>query len=527
MRIVVILPNADWATSAGVRIRYRRIAPHLQTAGHRLDLVAIGDLAGHGAFDADVYLFCKCHDTRSVLLAAAMAASAVPPHVGIDIFDDYFSQTANARFTHMRDWLARIVPHLDFGLCATPAMRDVLAGLGPVRQAGLGFHVMNDPFGSLDPAALQRSLPARAAAARRDRALPIGWFGTGDNPDFPVGLQDLGAMGGMLADLTRTGHAVQLRILTNRRAMTDTRLAMLSRLPVPWTIEEWSEPREEALIASSLACFMPVNAQGFSVVKSLNRAVSALTGGAQVLSAGYPLYQPLAEFVYRDAHSLIADLQSDSLRLRTDTLPALARLLRTTGDPQAEAARLVAYLTGLPPRPKPGSQIGGQIGGPARAPVTAVVLGLRTAPDLAEGLRRMGHLVVANPFSPGKRVRDVVMTFQPGGGVAVWLSGRAAARLAAPLAAAAGPATDQGPEGDTGARALDLGPADWARPPGLGAPGPAAGTAPAPLAAQADYTRVMGQVAAVLAALFPGTPVQVAEQSAPFRWHGPPDRGAA
>ena len=80
---------------------------------------------------------------------------------------------------------------------------------------------------------------------------------------------------------------------------------MLRRLAVPYSVEEWSEERERLLLSRALVSFLPVNAQNFSVVKSLNRAVSALCAGCQVLSSGYPLYESLAPFVYRDPDRLL------------------------------------------------------------------------------------------------------------------------------------------------------------------------------------------------------------------------------
>ncbi len=520
MRIVVVIPTPDGAKSAGVRIRYRRIAPPLSALGHRLDIVALADLVGETRFDAEVYLFSKCHDVRSVLLAQRIARTRTPagrgPVVGVDLFDDYFSQTDSSRFTHLRDWLSRIRPLLSFGLCSTPGMQAVLAAYAP----GLSAHVMNDPFGRFDARAVGRALTQSAEAARATRTLEIGWFGTGDNPNFPVGLQDLSAMADRLSRMRRAGYAPRLSILTNRRAMTADRLAMLARLPLPWTIEDWTEAREQALIARSLACFLPVNAQGFSAVKSLNRAVSTLTGGAQVLSAGYPLYDPLGNFVYRDPLDLITDLEADRLRVAPATLGALSARLDEIGDPQAEARRLADFLTVLHRSASvPAAAWAAPRTETPPAP-EAVLLGLRNAPDLHEGLRAMQVLIVGNPIAPGKRACDVTVGFGDGRAT-VTLSRRAVTLLPDALAARL-----NSPDPDDGSTlsqitltATDL--PDLARPLDL----PAALPPIQQLETLAVYDAVAARLAAVLHLLYPKVRVHLAEMSAPYRWTEGPTGG--
>ena len=419
MRVAAFVSDPAALESAGVRIRYDRLRSALAARGVALQVhVADGGLSG-SQLRADCAIITKIYDGRAVALARHLRAQGC--RVGVDIFDDYFSQRQDARFTAMRGWLAQLRPHLDFALCATPPMRDRLAKLLP----GLPTHVMNDPHEALDPDAIAASVEAAAARARADRVIEIAWFGMGDSSHFQVGLDDVAAFGSHLAPFRRNGWSARLRLLTNARAMTVARLQGLSRLPVPFELEEWTADRQEALLRDALVSFLPVNAQPFSTVKSMNRAVSSLLGGAQVLSVGYPLYAPLGDLVYRSAGELLADLEADRLRLRRACLPLLAERLAAAGDPDHEAAGLAAFLAG---RPEPAAAAG---------PLLALVHGIQSGGIVHQTAEQLGALSVAHPLLPAPGFDSDVVLIPTDRAMVAGLSKRAEARLRPDLAPAA------------------------------------------------------------------------------------------
>lgn len=392
MKITVVIPNQAWANTAGVRIRYNRISAPLEAAGHSFDLVPIDSLRAGSLPKSDMWIISKCHDARALLLAQVLKSRGVL--VGVDFFDDYYSQKNNSRFVHLRSWFRSILPSLDFGLCSTPNMQATLKQLAPA----LPCHVMNDPFAQFDPDVIAGHVERNAARTLETKVVDIGWFGIGDNPHFTLGLHDLSAMGQILARCRQAGYAPRLSVLTNQRALTVERLELLSRLSVPMSLEEWSEERESALIAQSLFCFLPVNAQHFSVVKSLNRAVTTLSGGAQVLSAGFPLYAPLSDYVYRDPLALLRDLEEGKLKMRRKTLASLGKLMQSSADPSREVEKAVSFFKKLKPRKA--------AKWPARG-VAGVIHGVRSSGDVHKGVQRLGHLSVSSPASKAKLNYDV------------------------------------------------------------------------------------------------------------------------
>lgn len=425
MRICVIAPSPQYLLQAGVRIRYQRIAGHLEALGHAIVIQVIDTLRDRELAAHDVYLFSKCYDARAIAIAASLRSRG--KLVGVDFFDDYFSQANDSRFVRMREWVRTMAGLVDYFMCSTPRMRDVIARYWPE----LPGHVMNDPFEAFDPEAVGASVARKLESALSRGRLDVLWFGIGDNPHFSVGLDDLTAFGHALKPLARGPIEVRLRILTNRRALGVRGLEMLGRLPVPHQLEEWSEAREAEALGKSLVAFIPVNAQAFSIAKSLNRAVSAFSAGAQILSNGYPLYAALDPLVYAAPEALLADIARGQLALRAESMPELERLFRQCGDPAREAERYVGFLEGELTRKNAWQA-------PVELPPTAIIHGKRSGGDCHKLAQRLGHLSVSTPLTAPGLNYDVQFTpCADGRGLDVDLSDAALAR--SPIRAALEP----------------------------------------------------------------------------------------
>jgi hypothetical protein len=394
MRLCVIVPNQNYLEGAGYRIRYARMREHLEKLGLVLESRIAGEFRKTDKLEHDAYLLSKGYDMRNLAVAHWIKASGRP--LGVDLFDDYFSQIGHPRLIQQREWLRSLAGLLDFVLCSTPRMLEVAAAYVPGRP----LHLMNDAFGSFDAAAIADTVERNLERARLTRKLSIGWFGVGDNPVFDVGLNDLVAFAPELKKLQWDGLTPHLSILTNARAMSPGRLALLRSLPLSFDLEEWSEERETALIASSLVCFLPVSGQLFSIAKSLNRAVSTLTGGAQVLSAGFPLYERLGEFIYRDPLELVSHLKSGQLRMRRESLPALRQKFLECADPSEEASRLSEFIRSLIATPDRGRITPNMFG---------VLHGQRAVGETHKFVQGLGQLSIAGPLTTGALNFDIAI----------------------------------------------------------------------------------------------------------------------
>jgi hypothetical protein len=497
MKLCVIAPKEGYLEQAGVRIRYRRIADHLPAYGHTLELRVIDDLRGPEELDADIYLFSKVYDARSYVVARQLRLSGKP--MGVDLFDDYFSQAGDSRFTPQRRWLRAMAYWSSFVLCSTPRMKSVAATYMPRLPA----HILNDPYQKLELDRIGDTTQRNLERTLERGEIEVAWFGNGDNPHFPVGLRDVHAFGSMLGRLGSTGLKVRLRLLTNMRALTVDGLEALARLPVTWSMDEWSLAGEEDLLRESLVAFIPVNAQPFSIAKSLNRAVSALSTGAQVLSAGFPLYEPLGEFIYRNPADLLGDLHRRSLRVRPDTLPRLAERFRDWADPDQEARRLALFLDEVRDV-KPAAL-------PHKDGFLGIVHGLRSGADVHQLAQRHKHLSIGSPYSHDALNYDVrFVGGSPDLPSSVEMEDRVLARFDPLLRDRLVPAKSR-----TGRPVfrLELAPLMPAAAQELDQ---AAASRRSRLASMATYDTAMAAVFDVLARLFPGIEVWLSESEAPF-----------
>jgi hypothetical protein len=416
MKLVILVPTRDYMGNAGARIRYSRLAPALADKGVTLSMVEIS-MFDPVKSSCDVVIVSKCYDARALVAAALLARRGVP--VGVDVFDDYFSQSSDSRLGRLRSWLRQMLSFSSFILCSTPAMAE------RVRQypGALPIHVVNDPAQDGDVSSIARALDRKISATKSEGVFRLAWFGVGDNPYFPVGLSDVSGFARTLSPFTDRDVPLHLTILTNARALGADGLSRLAELPFEVEIDEWSEQKEADLLGTAMACFLPVNAQSFSTAKSLNRAVTALTAGCQVLTAGYPLYERLEPFIYTSADSLIDDFERGELRHSPDRLGEFERSLSALAFAPAEAAALADFLT--------------QIAAASRAVDDAgplfLIHGLASSRPAHERARVAGILTVSTPFCAAPLESDVIVRMRPDGSPVLLVSDKAFGQVRADL----------------------------------------------------------------------------------------------
>lgn len=388
MKLAILVPSQEYRSNAGARIRYDRIAPSLSAAGVDLRVTEIGDFDPLQA-DVDAVLISKCHDARSLILAAAAAGRG--KLVGVDLFDDYFSDRHDSRLVRYRNWLQQLSRDLSFVLCST----NTIAAVAQTYAPDLPMLVMNDPAPAQDIDDVVHRADLKRDEALSSGELRIAWFGVGDNPYFSVGLADLAAFSPVLAQLRQSGLTVALTVLTNRRALTSSAIAALRRIPVEVQLAEWSEAAEADLLDQAQVVFLPVSAQPFSTAKSLNRAFTALAHGCQILSAGYPLYSALDRLIYRNPAHLAADFRGGKLRFSSATKSTYAEAVDAMASPEVEGQRLASFLLGV--RPRQVEQL------PIR-----LLHGHSTWQEAHQMVRVLGGMSIASPFCCAKLDFDIL-----------------------------------------------------------------------------------------------------------------------
>ncbi len=415
MKIQILVRSADWLNSAGTRIRYVRLKRELNSLGWHLAIDPVASINDGLRLNADIYLFSKCQDAGALMLAEMLREAGAL--VGFDLFDDYFSGQDSLTFAH-RAFQRALIGKVDFLLCSTERM----ATIARMFHAGVPVHVMNDPHEPIATPSIVRSVGAKLARARENRTLEVVWFGHGNNPVFPVGLNDAVGFGVELEVLRQAGWEVRLNILTNPDALDKAVFGALQSLPVQVLIEEWTEAGEAAALDRAVVAFLPVNYQNFSIAKSLNRAVSAMASGAQVFSPGFPLYEALDPFVYRSIKELVDDLAGSSLRLNEGSLDGLGAIFNAIADPAHEATGLVGFFGGL--TAGPALAVGDRV-------MRGIIHGSSSPPAVHRLCTSMGWLSLGSPFSRFHQpFHAEIAQFEPGGSLELRVSREGYTRLA-------------------------------------------------------------------------------------------------
>ena len=340
MRVVFVIPSSESINAAGVRIRYRRLEPFLNQSGVSTLIIPIGDVDMLSLQEDSIIILSKSFTPGAINFLHQCRNLGVP--CGIDLFDDYFSDNSLSTFAHLRHWLKLASSISDFLLCSTERMAEVCATF----KEGERIHQITD---TKDPMpswrSLEEILETKQNSILNRKQLRVAWFGIGDNPYFDVGIDDLFSHSGSLRNLERHGYSVHLSILTNERALTHKTLGLLSMLPVRFDLKVWNETAERELLVNSDIAFMPVSHQRFSIAKSTNRCLTALSYGCQVLSTGFHLYSNFEGLIYRNSSALSRDLHKSKLRLSRKSIPALQEICDQHYSPKKESEKLIQFLS--------------------------------------------------------------------------------------------------------------------------------------------------------------------------------------
>ena len=339
MRLVFIVPSSQWLLSAGVRIRYKRLEPFFNRNGCSVKIIPLQDLSDSDIHDADVVVMSKIFSHESIYIISLCRALGV--NVGIDLFDDYFSDTTLSVFRRFHDWLELVSKTVDFAICSTDRMKYIASEFIEPRL----IHKINDTkdpdisFEETRTLVTQKSNPSSD-----NKTLNIIWFGIGDNPYFNVGIDDLSRYSNALFQINKLTPTINFTILTNERSLTAENMTKIARLPIQSKIDIWSETKETNYLKDAHLAFMPVSHQNFSIAKSSNRCLTALTFGCQILSNGFDLYADFSDLIYCSSREYIQDHRNSALKFNQNTMPIFERICNERYDCNLEVYRFINFL---------------------------------------------------------------------------------------------------------------------------------------------------------------------------------------
>ena len=84
-----IIPSASWITAAGVRIRYQRLKPYFASHNIEIRLIPLEEISISCLQESDLVIISKVFTIDSIKIISACQSLSIK--VGLDLFDDYFS----------------------------------------------------------------------------------------------------------------------------------------------------------------------------------------------------------------------------------------------------------------------------------------------------------------------------------------------------------------------------------------------------------------------------------------------------
>ena len=339
MKIIFVVPSSQWLTSAGVRIRYQRLEPFFKINDCTVNIIPIQDVSESYLRCADVVILSKVFSTDSIHIMTLCRNFGVK--IGIDLFDDYFSDNRLSVFRRFHDWLELTSQIIDFIICSTDRMKSIASQYFNPQL----IHKINDTKdASITFSETKRLLDAKIVELSAKNHLNILWFGMGDNPYFNVGISDLSNYSNALFQIKKLTNSINFTILTNERALNAKNLTRISRLPIQSKLEIWSECKEKNYLRESHLAFMPVSHQNFSVAKSPNRCLTALSYGCQILSNGFDLYHDFSEFIYKNTRNWSEDYKNSTFRFSSDKMSSFEDICKKLYDPEVEVLKFLHFL---------------------------------------------------------------------------------------------------------------------------------------------------------------------------------------
>ncbi len=339
MKIIFIVPSPQWLTAAGVRIRYKRLETFFDNKGCKTCIIPLQDVSERLLQEANIVIISKIFSYDSLYIISLCRTLGIK--VGIDLFDDYFSDPKLSVFRTYHDWLELASKNIDFIICSTDRMKTVASEfINPDL-----IHKIND---TKDPnisfSETQSLVEKKSCEVSNKKPFNLLWFGIGDNPYFNVGINDLSNYSNALFQINKLSSCMNLTILTNERALTAKNLTKISRLPMQAKLDIWTEDKEINYLRDAHLAFMPVSHQRFSIAKSSNRCLTALTYGCQVLSNGFDLYSDLSNMIYQSTRDFIADYKDVSFRFNQDTIPVFESICSNLYDCEVEVSKFLAFI---------------------------------------------------------------------------------------------------------------------------------------------------------------------------------------
>lgn len=333
-------------TNAGISIRINPIIERLQAQGIDVSLVTYKDLIGcllnaSGKPAIATYVFSKPH--RSEYLSCMLALQSIGCRVGIDIFDNYYSESGALREFGVQSIWKNILHEADFCVFSTMYLLEYARKL---EINSKDMFVIGDPVypDSYEPLK-KRGVTKWNQFLQECNYINVAWFGIDANPYFFAGLSDIFFEISRLREFLEYPSwffkkRIRQKVSICTKDVPDSRKLVieLNRIGINAEFVQWSRDTCTQLLEESHAVFLPTNNSDFSLSKTHNRLAEALSSNCLVYTCPNSLYtqfkSPLCIDSYSEFARLFADLSSgsDIAEKSQIALEHISRLIKNNDD---------------------------------------------------------------------------------------------------------------------------------------------------------------------------------------------------
>jgi hypothetical protein len=276
---------------ASVRLRIFQPMHALQGLGHEVRQL------GDDPADCDTIIFSKSDSPRALSLAEA--ARRQGRRVIYDVCDNIFEKPPADEQGRLRQERAKaLMRQADVVTCATPALAKLLTSAVPeiAGKAEIIADALEESDVSRIPTWTERLHLWRLGKFLRRNAgvLHLVWFGKCKKGY--AGIEHLDRLVGLI-ELAGLSHSVTLTVISNRRRLY-RRSARGWRIPkfyLPWSLATF-----DAALRLHKVAVIPVEANAYTLGKTINRPATALMAGLGVIADSIPAYEELRPFIFLD-----------------------------------------------------------------------------------------------------------------------------------------------------------------------------------------------------------------------------------
>lgn len=293
-RLIWVVEDSS-PTNAGITIRIKPVIKRLRSQGIEVSLVTFKDIVGSllnasGDLAKGTYLFSKPH--KYEYLACMLALQNLGYRVGIDIFDNYYSESDALREFGVQSIWKNILREADFCIFSTPYLLKYASSL---RIDSKYMYVIGDPVYPdwYDPLKIKTSTKWEQFF-REQSHIDVIWFGIDSNPYFSAGISDIFCNISRLREfllypswffnkkITHKIYICTRDTLRSRKLVTE-----LYKIGINVEFVQWSNNVCTQLLEDSHAVFLPTNNNDFVLSKTHNRLVEALSHNCLVYVSPY------------------------------------------------------------------------------------------------------------------------------------------------------------------------------------------------------------------------------------------------